>query len=88
MSAVAKCTMGVGCDEAGVCYAAAHGQPERCPLSAKSCPTMACKRHGVCMFIPCRMEAKKDMAVLDWCAETILNIEARRNDDGSYGVAA
>lgn len=25
------CDMGVGCDEAGVCYAAAHGQPERCP---------------------------------------------------------
>jgi hypothetical protein len=25
------CTMGVGCDEAGICYAAAHGQPERCP---------------------------------------------------------
>lgn len=25
------CTMGVGCDEAGVCYAAAHGEPERCP---------------------------------------------------------
>lgn len=25
------CTMGAGCDEAGVCYAAAHGEPERCP---------------------------------------------------------
>ncbi|MER9605352.1 hypothetical protein [Mesorhizobium sp. M0243] len=24
------CTMGVGCDEYGVCYAAAHGQPDRC----------------------------------------------------------
>lgn len=24
------CTMGVGCDEVGVCYAAAHGEPERC----------------------------------------------------------
>jgi hypothetical protein len=35
-----------------------------------------------------RTLAKKDMAVLDWCAETILNLEARRNDDGSYGVAA
>lgn len=22
--------MGVGCDEAGVCFADAHGQPERC----------------------------------------------------------
>jgi hypothetical protein len=24
------CTLGVGCDEAGVCYAAAHGQPDQC----------------------------------------------------------
>ena len=24
------CTLGVGCDEAGVCYADAHNQPERC----------------------------------------------------------
>lgn len=23
--------MGVGCDEAGVCYASAHNEPERCP---------------------------------------------------------
>lgn len=27
------CTMGVGCDEAGVCFAAANGQPEQCPKS-------------------------------------------------------
>lgn len=27
----APCSMGVGCDEAGVCYAAAHGRPEMCP---------------------------------------------------------
>ena len=26
-----QCSMGVGCDEAGVCYAAAHDQPDRCP---------------------------------------------------------
>lgn len=25
------CSMGVGCDEAGVCYATAHGRPEMCP---------------------------------------------------------
>ena len=25
-----SCTMGIGCDETGVCYAEAHGQPERC----------------------------------------------------------
>lgn len=24
------CNMGVGCEEYGVCYAAAHGEPERC----------------------------------------------------------
>lgn len=27
-----RCSMGVGCDEAGVCYADAHGEPEKCPL--------------------------------------------------------
>ena len=27
---VAGCNMGVGCDEAGVCYAMANGQPDRC----------------------------------------------------------
>lgn len=26
-----RCSMGVGCDEWGVCYADAHGQPEQCP---------------------------------------------------------
>lgn len=25
------CSMGVGCDEYGVCYAAANGEPWRCP---------------------------------------------------------
>lgn len=24
------CSLGVGCGTAGVCYAAAHGQPEQC----------------------------------------------------------
>ena len=24
------CRLGVGCDEAGICYAEAHGQPDRC----------------------------------------------------------
>lgn len=25
-----RCSLDVGCDEYGVCYAAAHGQPEQC----------------------------------------------------------
>lgn len=25
-----RCTLGVGCDEYGVCYAEAHGEPDRC----------------------------------------------------------
>lgn len=25
-----RCTLGVGCDESGVCYADAHGEPEMC----------------------------------------------------------
>jgi len=25
-----SCSMGVGCDESGVCYAEAHGEPDRC----------------------------------------------------------
>lgn len=27
------CTLGVGCDEYGTCYAAAHGEPDRCGKS-------------------------------------------------------
>jgi len=27
------CTMGVGCEEYGICYALAHGSPERCGMS-------------------------------------------------------
>ena len=30
IAATTTCTMGVGCKEAGVCYAAAHGEPDRC----------------------------------------------------------
>lgn len=33
-----RCTMGVGCDEYGVCYAEAHGEPERCPLNQPEQP--------------------------------------------------
>jgi hypothetical protein len=29
--ATKRCDMGVGCDEAGVCYAESHGEPNRCP---------------------------------------------------------
>lgn len=27
---MSHCTLGVGCDEYGVCYAEAHGEPDRC----------------------------------------------------------
>lgn len=27
-----RCTMGVGCDEYGVCYADAHDRPDMCPV--------------------------------------------------------
>lgn len=26
-----RCSLGVGCDEYGICYAEAHGVPENCP---------------------------------------------------------
>ena len=25
-----RCNLGVGCEEAGVCFALAHGEPDRC----------------------------------------------------------
>lgn len=28
------CTLGVGCDETGICYADAHDQPEQCGRTA------------------------------------------------------
>ncbi|CDY76130.1 hypothetical protein BGLT_05202 [Caballeronia glathei] len=37
----AGCSMGVGCDEAGVCYAMAHGQPERCAAPQAECAPRA-----------------------------------------------
>lgn len=27
------CTLGVGCNETGICYAEAHGQPEQCGVT-------------------------------------------------------
>jgi hypothetical protein len=27
---MSRCDLGVGCEEASVCYAMAHGEPERC----------------------------------------------------------
>lgn len=35
---IRNCSMGVGCDEAGICYADAHDQPERCPSHPRSHP--------------------------------------------------
>lgn len=32
------CTLGVGCDETGVCYAQAHGHPEKCGWAARPNP--------------------------------------------------
>jgi hypothetical protein len=29
------CNLGVGCDEYGTCYAAAHNRPEMCPRSTR-----------------------------------------------------
>jgi hypothetical protein len=34
----AGCSMGVGCDEYGVCYASAHGRPEMCPRDSDGNP--------------------------------------------------
>ena len=31
LEAIANCSMGVGCDEMGICYANANGKPENCP---------------------------------------------------------
>lgn len=47
-----RCTMGVGCDETGVCYALAHGQPERCARIPDRCtcdkPTWDEPEVGMC----------------------------------------
>lgn len=36
VSQFTRCSMGVGCDEFGVCYADTHGRPEMCPLRQKT----------------------------------------------------
>lgn len=33
--------MGVGCDEYGICYAEAHGQPAQCPKAPDRCAALA-----------------------------------------------
>ena len=43
------CTMGVGCDEAGVCYAAANGQPDQCPRRPRRCETNFVGGMGECL---------------------------------------
>lgn len=37
-----RCGLGVGCGENSVCYADAHGQPDRCGMQS-TCGTEACK---------------------------------------------
>jgi len=37
-----QCSMGVGCDQHGVCYAEAHGQPEQCPHFTGDAPDTPC----------------------------------------------
>ena len=36
VSASKQCDMGVGCNEAGACYADAHGEPHRCDAQPPS----------------------------------------------------
>lgn len=48
------CDMGVGCDEAGMCYASAHGEPERCPLEpAPVCVWCGCEKPPTGWFSLC-----------------------------------
>jgi len=42
-----RCTMGVGCDEYGVCYADAHGQPEQCHRQASLAPHIEAQRQAL-----------------------------------------
>lgn len=52
-----NCTMGVGCDESGVCYAAAQGQPEQCPKHDPECAKCG-QNYGLhvagCRWMTCR----------------------------------
>ena len=43
-----RCSMGVGCGTAGVCYARAHGRPEECPV----CPDTTIRRVELRAILP------------------------------------
>jgi hypothetical protein len=36
------CNMGVGCDEAGICYASANGKPDMCGSAAREALRACC----------------------------------------------
>lgn len=59
---VRSCTLGVGCDEAGICYAAAHGRPEECPIGAAMNALKACARE----LLAAELGWKSEAACLEW----------------------
>ena len=47
MTNASDCNMGVGCQEAGVCYAAQNGHPEKCPLAEAGTEGSAPAHHNL-----------------------------------------
>ena len=51
---VRRCTLGVGCDEVGQCYASAHGEPDRCEVpEAAPFDQAAWERLGTTLHATC-----------------------------------
>ncbi len=69
-----RCNMGVGCDEYGVCYAEAHGQPDRCerPQSCDCGAVFIRKTATYKPVVPCHLHAPD-------CA-SLAPIKARRGE--------
>lgn len=59
------CTLGVGCDEYGVCYASVHGKPEECGISRQEHQWIGwgwdetiCKHCRVNLYVPFQVRSK------------------------------
>lgn len=86
----AYCTMGVGCDEAGMCYAAAHGEPERCPRDpeAKAWEWLYAYSQRVWAEDPEDCDFSSDQMVDAYLAGTAQGTETRQGQDRETGLGA
>lgn len=58
------CSLGVGCEEVGICYAVAHGQPDRCGVPVVRILALL---EGECVELEHNLEAEKWLRGNHYC---------------------